>query len=35
MAGAGKNAAHAEGAHDCEVPMDDVYRAMIDAALKE
>jgi len=33
MAAAGKNASLAEGAHDCEVPMSDVWRAMVDALL--
>ena len=32
MLEAGKRAALAKGAHDCEVPMSDVYQAMIDAA---
>jgi hypothetical protein len=35
MAEAGKLAAYAEGAHDCEVAMSDVWRAMIDAALED
>jgi hypothetical protein len=35
MAAAGELAARAEGAHDCEVEMSDVYRAMIDAALED
>lgn len=33
MSEAGDLAARAEGAHDCEIPMSDVWRAMIDAAL--
>ena len=32
MAAEGKKASLAEGAHDCEVPMTDVYRAMLAAA---
>lgn len=34
MAKQGNGKALDDGAHDCEVPMADVYRAMIDAALK-
>jgi hypothetical protein len=35
MAEAGDLAARAEGAHDCEVPMSDVWKSMIDAGLAE
>lgn len=35
MRAAGERAALADGAHDCEVPMADVWRAMIDAALRD
>lgn len=33
MIRSGDAAALSDGAHDCEVPMADVYRAMVDAAL--
>lgn len=35
MSKAGDLAARGQGAHDCEVPMSDVWRAMVDAALRE
>ncbi len=35
MAKAGDEASLADGAHDCEVPIAHVYRAMIGAALAE
>lgn len=31
---AGDEAGISDGAHDCEVPMADIYRAMLDEALK-
>jgi hypothetical protein len=35
MGVAGHKKAKSDGAHDCEVPMTDVWRAMIDAALAD
>ncbi len=35
MTAVGERASLRDGAHDCEVRMSDVYRAMIDAALGE